>query len=175
MRSRGRRCTTGRSSEVCDGGICSRKNTLAAWDSGAERGCGGTNGALGDLKTFEQAVKKYVGYLPLTGCRAAGISGIGGSFVEDARDGAGGGAGIARRLFRALENGERGATIVGGVKSGLEIAGTHEALGYCYFRDGEFAEAQEEMQRTIASGMDHLDCSAGIARAAECVGDRERR
>jgi hypothetical protein len=42
------------------------------------------------------------------------------------------------------------------VKSGPEIAGAHEALGYCYFRDGEFAEAQEEMQRAIALGSDEF-------------------
>jgi Tfp pilus assembly protein PilF len=40
------------------------------------------------------------------------------------------------------------------VKSGPEIAVTHEALGFCYLRDGDFEEAQEEMQRAVALGSD---------------------
>ena len=39
-------------------------------------------------------------------------------------------------------------------KSGPEIAATHEALGYFYFRNSDFAEAQEEMKRAIALGAD---------------------
>ncbi len=39
-------------------------------------------------------------------------------------------------------------------KNGPEIAATHEQLGYIYFRNSDFAPAQEEMQRAIALGAD---------------------
>jgi hypothetical protein len=39
-------------------------------------------------------------------------------------------------------------------KTGAELAGTHEALGFFYFRNSDFADAQEQMQRAIALGAD---------------------
>jgi Tfp pilus assembly protein PilF len=39
-------------------------------------------------------------------------------------------------------------------KTGPEIAATHEALGFFYFRNSDFALGQEEMQRAIALGAD---------------------
>jgi len=39
-------------------------------------------------------------------------------------------------------------------KTGPEIAATHEALGYFYFRNSDFAAAEEETKRAIALGAD---------------------
>ena len=80
------------------------KKYLVAWDSGADAVSAG-RAALGNLKTFEVAVKKYVGqenWKP--GVVLPGLAGLQGSFVEGANFGARGSVGSARRLFYAPAN-----------------------------------------------------------------------
>ena len=131
------------------------KKYLAAWDSGADA-VAAARTALGDLNTFEQAVKKYVGQANWRpGVALPGLAGLEEASWKTRAMAPAEVLALRGDYFahRRMVN-EARPLLEEAVKSGPEIAGTHEALGYCYFRDGEFAEAQEEMQRTIALGTD---------------------
>ncbi|HUE44580.1 MAG TPA: DUF1570 domain-containing protein [Candidatus Sulfotelmatobacter sp.] len=131
------------------------KKYLVSWDSGADAVSAGQT-ALGDLHAFELAVKKYVGQanwrpgvvLPgLAGMQEASwkvrtmapaeVLALRGDYFTH------------RRMMD-----EARPLLEEAVKSGPEIATTHEALGFFYFRNSDFAEAQGEMQRAIALGAD---------------------
>ena len=126
---------------------------LAAWDAGADSVAAGRS-ALGDLNMLEVAVKKYVGQanwrpgVALPGLAASGETLWKARTMAPAEV-------LALRgdyfTHRRMVN-EARPLLEEAVKSGPEIAATHEALGFYYFRDGEFAEAQGEMKRAIALG-----------------------
>jgi tetratricopeptide (TPR) repeat protein len=111
---------------------------------------------LGDLTAFESAVKKYVGQanwrpgVALPGLAVlqeaswktralapAEVLSVRGDYFAHRRMMA-----EARPLLEEV------------AKTGAEIAATHEALGYFYFRNSDFTAAQDEMQRAIALGAD---------------------
>src|SRR5579863_441434 len=129
------------------------KKYLVAWDSGADAVSAGRT-ALGNLGAFESAVKKYVGQanwrpgvvLPgLAGLQSASwnVRALAPAEVLALR----GDYFVHRRMVN-----EARPLLEEGVKSGPEMAVTHEALGYFYFRNDDFVPAHEEMQRAIALG-----------------------
>ena len=126
---------------------------LLAWDSGADAVAAGRT-ALGDLKTFESAVKKYVGQanwrpgvaLPgLAGLQSASwrvktlvpaeVLALRGDYFTHRR--------MMDQARPLLEE---------AAQMSPEVASVHEALGYFYVRNSDFADAQEQMQRAIALG-----------------------
>ena len=126
---------------------------LLAWDSGADAVAAGRT-ALGDLKTFESAVKKYVGQanwrpgvvLPgLGGLQSASwkvktlvpaeVLALRGDYFTHRR--------MMDQARPLLEE---------AAQMSPEGASVHEALGYFYIRNSDFADAQEQMQRAIALG-----------------------
>ncbi|HEY2821562.1 MAG TPA: DUF1570 domain-containing protein [Candidatus Acidoferrum sp.] len=131
------------------------KKYLVAWDSGADAVSAGRT-ALGDLDAFEVAVKKYVGQANWKpGVVLPGLAGL-----QEA-------SWKMRTLAPAEVLAMRGdyfthkrmmnearPLLEDAVKTGPEIATTHEALGFFYFRNSDFADAQEQMQRAIALGAD---------------------
>ena len=128
---------------------------LVAWDSGADAVSAGRT-ALGDLKAFESAVKKYVGQANWRpGVVLPGLTGLGSETwkaraLEPAEVLALRGDYFTHR--RMMD--EARLLLEGAAKTGPEIAGVREALGYFYFRNSDFAEAQEQMKRAIALGAD---------------------
>jgi tetratricopeptide (TPR) repeat protein len=126
---------------------------LVAWDSGADAVAAGRT-ALGDLNTFESAVKKYVGQTNWRpGVELPGLTGLQSSSWKVRT--------LAPAEVLALRGDyfthrrmmdEARPLLEEAAKSGPEIAGVREALGYFYFRNSDFAEAQEEMRRAIALG-----------------------
>jgi tetratricopeptide (TPR) repeat protein len=128
---------------------------LVVWDSGMDAVTAG-RAALGNLDTFELAVKKYVGQANWRpGVALPGLAGM-----QEA-------SWKARTLAQAEVLALRGdyfthrrmmdearPLLEEAAKTGAEIAATHEALGFFYFRNSDFAEAQEEMKRAIALGAD---------------------
>ena len=128
---------------------------LVAWDSGADAVAAGRS-ALGDLKAFEAAVKKYVGqenWKP-----GVVLPGLAGLQAESWKERA-----LAPAEVLALRGDyfthrrmmdEARPLLEEAAKAGPEIAGVHEALGFFYLRNSDFAEAQEQMQRAIALGAD---------------------
>src|SRR5580704_6068140 len=129
------------------------KKYLVTWDSGADAVAAGRT-ALGDFGAVEVAVKKYVGQanwrpglvLPgLTGLQSASwrvrtlapaeVLALRGDYFTHRRM-----MNDARPLLEEA------------AKTGPEIAGVREALGYFYFLNSDFAEAQEQMQWAIALG-----------------------
>ena len=126
---------------------------LVAWDSGADTVSAGRT-ALGDLRVFELAVKKYVGQANWRpGVVLPGLAGL----QQDSWK--------VRALAPAEVLALRGdyfthrgmmhdarPLVEEAAKIGSEIAATHEALGWFYFRNNDFAQAQEEMQRAIGLG-----------------------
>lgn len=129
------------------------KKYLVAWDSGADAVSAG-RAALGDLKAFEAAVKKYVGqenWRP--GVVLPGLAGLQTvSWKERALAPA---EVLALRgdyfTHRRMMN-EARPLLEEAAKTGPEIAGVHEALGFFYLLNSDFAAAQEQMQRAIALG-----------------------
>jgi tetratricopeptide (TPR) repeat protein len=131
------------------------KKYLVAWDSGADAVSAGRT-ALGNLDTFEGAVKKYVGQTNWRpGVVLPGLAGL-----QEA-------SWKARTLAPAEVLALRGdyfthkrmmdearPLLEEAAKTGPEISATHEALGFFYFRNSDFADAQEQMQRAIALGAD---------------------
>ena len=129
------------------------KKYLVAWDSGADAVSAGRT-ALGDLKTFEAAVKKYVGqenWKP--GVVLPGLAGLQSASWKERT--------LAPAEVLALRGDyfthrrmmdEARPLLEEAAKTGPEIAGVHEALGFFYLRNSDFAEAQEQMQRAIALG-----------------------
>jgi tetratricopeptide (TPR) repeat protein len=129
------------------------KKYLVAWDSAADAVAAGRT-ALGDLSAFEVAVKKYVGQANWRpGVELPGLAGLQSSSWKE------------RTLTPAEVLALRGdyfthrrmmdearPLLEEAAKTGPEIAGVREALGYFYFRNSDFAEAQEEMKRAIALG-----------------------
>lgn len=129
------------------------KKYLAAWDAGGDSVAAGRT-SLGDLNTFEQAVKKYVGQANWRpGVALPGLAGLEEASWKSRALAPAEVLALRGDYFthRHMMDGAR-PLLEEAVKSGSEIAATHEALGFFYFRDGEFAEAQEEMQRAIALG-----------------------
>jgi tetratricopeptide (TPR) repeat protein len=128
---------------------------LAAWDAGADAVAAGRT-ELGDLSTFEAAVKKYVGQanwrpgVALPGLAASQETLWKARTMAPAEV-------LALRgdyfTHRRMTN-EARPLLEEAAKNGPEIAATHEQLGYFYFRNSDFAPAQEEMQRAIALGAD---------------------
>src|SRR5580698_2389430 len=131
------------------------KKYLVAWDSGADAISAGRS-ALGDLKTFEAAVKKYVGqenWKP--GVVLPGLAGLQSASWKERT--------LAPSEVLALRGDyfthrrmmdEARPLLEEAAKTGPEIAGVHEALGFFYLRNSDFAPAQEQMQRAIALGAD---------------------
>jgi tetratricopeptide (TPR) repeat protein len=126
---------------------------LMVWDSGMDALTAG-RAALGNLDTFELAVKKYVGQanwrpgvvLPgLAGTQEAPwkVRPLAPAEVLVWR----GDYFTHRQMMK-----EARPLLEEAAKTGPEIAATHEALGFFYFRDSDFAEAQEQMQRAISLG-----------------------
>jgi tetratricopeptide (TPR) repeat protein len=128
---------------------------LAAWDAGADAVLAGRT-ALGDLSVFESAVKKYVGQANWR----PGVALPGLAVLQEA-------SWKTRAMAPAEVLSLRGdyfahrrmmdearPLLEEGAKTGPEIAATHEALGYFYFRNSDFAAAQAEMQRAISLGAD---------------------
>jgi tetratricopeptide (TPR) repeat protein len=131
------------------------KKYLVAWDSGADAVSAGRS-ALGNLDTFETAVKKYArqsNWRP--GLVLPGLSGL-----QDV-------SWTARTLAPAEVLAMRGdyfthhqmmnearPLLEEAAKTGPGIAATHQALGFFYFRNSDFADAQEQMERAIALGTD---------------------
>jgi tetratricopeptide (TPR) repeat protein len=126
---------------------------LVAWDSGADAVAAGRT-ALGDLKTFEAAVKKYVGQANWRpGVELPGLAGLQAASWQVRT--------LAPPEVLALRGDyfthrrmmdEARPLLEEAAKTGPEIAGVREALGYFYFRNSDFVEAQEEMKRAIALG-----------------------
>lgn len=129
------------------------KKYLAAWDSGEDEVAAGQK-ALGDLGAFESAVKKYVRQtnwrtaLELPGLEEldevswevrplapAEVLALRGDYFTH------------RRMMD-----EARPLLEEAAKSGSEMVATHEALGYFYFRNSDFADAQEQMEGAIALG-----------------------
>jgi tetratricopeptide (TPR) repeat protein len=131
------------------------KKYLVSWDSGADAVSAG-RAALGDLKTFEVAVKKYVGqenWKP--GVVLPGLAGLQSASWKERT--------LAPAEVLALRGDyfthrrmmdEARPLLEEAAKTGPEIAGVHEALGFFYLRNSDFAPAQEQMQRAIALGAD---------------------
>jgi tetratricopeptide (TPR) repeat protein len=131
------------------------KKYLVVWDSGMDALTAG-RAALGNLETFELAVKKYVGQANWRpGVVLPGLAGLQAASWK------------ARTLAPAEVLALRGdyfthrqmmdqarPLLEEAAKTGPEIAATHEALGFFYFRNSDFALGQEEMQRAIALGAD---------------------
>jgi tetratricopeptide (TPR) repeat protein len=131
------------------------KKYLVAWDSGTDAVSAGRT-ALGNLNTFEAAVKKYVGQANWRpGVELPGLAGL-----QEA-------SWRARTLTPAEVLALRGdyfthrrmmdearPLLEEAAKMGSEIAATHEALGYFYFRNSDFAEAQEQVEGAIVLGAD---------------------
>ncbi len=129
------------------------KKYLVAWDSGADAVSAGRT-ALGDLKTFEAAVKKYVrqeNWKP--GVVLPGLAGLQSASWKERT--------LAPAEVLALRGDyfthrrmmdEARPLLEEAAKAGPEIAGVHEALGFFYLRNSDFAGAQEQMQRAIALG-----------------------
>jgi tetratricopeptide (TPR) repeat protein len=129
------------------------KRYLVAWDSGADAVAAGRT-ALGNLNTFESAVKKYVGQANWRpGVVLPGLAGL-----QEA-------SWKARTLAEPEVLAWRGdyfthkrmmnearPLLEEAAKQGSEIAATHEALGYFYFRNSDFADSQEQMEGAIALG-----------------------
>jgi tetratricopeptide (TPR) repeat protein len=131
------------------------KKYLVAWDSGADAVSAGRT-ALGNLTTFEAAVKKYVGQANWR--PRVELPGLGG--LQEA-------SWQARTLAPAEVLAMRGdyfthrrmmnearPLLEEAAKTGSEIAATHEALGYFYFRNSDFADAQEQVEGAIVLGAD---------------------
>ena len=128
------------------------KKFLVNWDSSGDRVEAGRK-AFGDLGRFGEAVKRYVRLanwgtgmvLPGPARSAADVSvrtlapaevlALRGDFFVHRQQ-----LEAARPLLEA------------GVALGPEIALTHEALGFYDFRDGDFAAADEEMNKAISLG-----------------------
>jgi tetratricopeptide (TPR) repeat protein len=128
---------------------------LVAWDSGADAVSAGHT-ALGDLKTFEVAVKKYVeqaNWRP--GVVLPGLVGLQESSWQARALGPAEVLALRGDYFthRRMMDDAR-PLLEEGVKTGPGIAAAHQALGYFYFRNSDFAASQEEMQRAIALGAD---------------------
>jgi tetratricopeptide (TPR) repeat protein len=129
------------------------KKYLVEWDSGADAVSAGRT-SLGDLKTFELAVKKYVGQANWRpGVELPGIAGLESASWKVRT--------LAPAEVLALRGDyfthrrmmdEARPLLEEAAKTGPEIAGVREALGYFYFRNSDFAEAQEQMKRAIALG-----------------------
>jgi tetratricopeptide (TPR) repeat protein len=129
------------------------KKYLVAWDSGADAVSAGRT-ALGNLNTFEAAVKKYVGQANWRpGVVLPGLAGLQESAwkartLEPAEV-------LAMRgdyfTHKRMMN-EARPLLEEAAKTGPEIAATHEALGFFYFRNSDFADAQEQMEGAIALG-----------------------
>jgi tetratricopeptide (TPR) repeat protein len=129
------------------------KKYLVAWDSGANAVSAGRT-AFGDLNTFRSAVQRYAGQANWRpGLALPGLAGLQSSSWK------------ARTLDPAEALALRGdyfthrrmlddarPLLEEAAKEGPEISGVREALGYFYFRNSDFAQAQEETQRAIWLG-----------------------
>jgi tetratricopeptide (TPR) repeat protein len=126
---------------------------LVAWDSGADAVSAGRT-AMGNLDAFELAVKKYVGQANWQpGVVLPGLAGLQ-ETSWNARTLAPAEVLALRGDYfthRQMMN-EARPVLEEGAKEGSEIAATHEALGYFYFQNSEFTEAQEQMEGAIVLG-----------------------
>ena len=129
------------------------KKYLVAWDAGADAVAAGRT-AFGDLKAFELAVKKYIGQANWRpGVVLPGLAGLQAASwkarpLEPAEVLALRGDYFTHRQMMD----EARPLLEEAAKTGPEIAGVREALGYFYFRNNDFGEAQEQMKRAIALG-----------------------
>ncbi len=129
------------------------KKYLVAWDSGADAVAAGRT-ALGDLNTFETAVKKYVGQANWRpGVVLPGLAGLESASWKVRT--------LAPAEVLALRGDyfthrrmmdEARPLLEEASETGPQIASVREALGYFYLRNSDFADAQIQMQQAIALG-----------------------